>query len=110
MRTLRQKLGDKLRETAKRIEGSGKVPNRMAINVERLAKGLTGAFASATGMRRSERNRLAGSSGYETLAHMYGGDLDAMREHEEMLGLSFAPNASATLALYPSAQDLKRKD
>lgn len=76
VRTLRQKLGDKLRETAKHIEGSGKVPNRMAIKVERLAKSLSGAFGSGGAMKRSERHRLAGGSARDVAAHMYGGDLE----------------------------------
>jgi hypothetical protein len=41
VRTLRQKLGDKLRETARHLEGSGGVPNRMAIKAERLLKSVT---------------------------------------------------------------------
>lgn len=110
VRTLRQKLGDKLRETGKRMEGSGKVPNRMAIQVERLTKGLTGAFSSMGMSNRAERHRLAGSSMRDVAAHMYGDDVEAMRQHEEMLGLSFASSASANMALYPSDQDLRRKD
>lgn len=110
VRTLRQKLGDKLRETAKHIEGSGKVPNRMAIKVERLAKTLSGAFAATGSIKRVERQRLASSSSSRMIAHMYDGDPEAMREHLEMLGHHFAPNASATLALYPSDQNLKNKD
>lgn len=110
VRTLRQKLGDKLRETAKIFHGSGKVPNRMAIQVERLRTGLVGALTATGGIGRTERSRLASASPAAVAAHVYRNDPDALREHEEMLGLSFAPSASANLALYPSVQSLEQKD
>lgn len=102
VRTLRQKLGDKFREKARHLEGSGGVPNRMAIKAERLLKTVTGALSASGGRERAERHALASGSASTRLAHMYGSDADAMRQHEEMLGLSFAPSASANLALYPS--------
>lgn len=110
VRTLRQKLGGKLREKVRHLEGSGAVPNRMAIKAERLLKSVTGALSAGIGRERSERRSLASGTATTRLAHMYGGDLDAMRQHEEMLGLSSAPSASANLALYPRLQNLKDKD
>lgn len=110
VRTLRQKLGDKLRETAKVFHGSGKVPNRMAIQVERIRKGLVGALTATGGMKRTERSHLASARPAEVAAHVYRNDPDSLRQHEEMLGLAFAPSASANLALYPSVQNLEEKD
>ena len=43
-RTLRQKLGDKLRENVRHLQGSGSVPSRMAIKAERMLKSVTGAL------------------------------------------------------------------
>lgn len=110
VRTLRQKLGDKLREKARHLEGSGKVPNRMAIKAERLLKSVTGALSAAGGRERSERRALVDGTASSRLAHMYGGDVDAMREHEEMLGLPFATSASANLALYPVLRNKGKVD
>jgi AraC-like DNA-binding protein len=110
VRTLRQKLGDKLRETAKHLEGSGKVPNRMAIKIERMTKGLVGVFTGASGVDHAARQQLAGASPAAVAAHVYRNDPAALREHEEMLALSNAPSASANLALYPPVQNLKEKD
>ncbi|MYL96449.1 helix-turn-helix domain-containing protein [Novosphingobium sp. FGD1] len=110
VRTLRQKLGGKLREKVRHLEGSGAVPNRMAIKAERLLKSLTGSLSAGVGREHSERRALASGTATSRLAHMYGGDIDAMRQHEEMLGLSSVPSASANLALYPRLQTLKEKD
>ncbi|EIZ77750.1 replication protein A [Novosphingobium sp. Rr 2-17] len=110
VRTLRQKLGDKLRETARHLEGSGIVPNRLGIQAERLLKSFAGAMSASDGRERVERRALVSASADTRLALMYGGDLDAMREHEEMLGLSFGHSASATLALYPVDRTIKGKD
>jgi hypothetical protein len=110
VRTLRQKLGDKLRETARVLHGSGGVPNRMAIKVERLRKGLVSAFSAPSSMKRTERSQLASAGADDVTAYVYRNDPAAIRQHEEMLGLSFAPSASANLALYPSVQTLKEKD
>lgn len=110
VRTLRQKLGSKLRETAKVFHGSGKVPNRMAIQVERLRKSLVGALKAPGAMKRTERSHLASARPADVAAHVYRNDPDALRQHEEMLGLAFAPSASANLALYPSVQNLEDKD
>ena len=110
VRTLRQKLGARLREKVRHLEGSGSVPNRMAIKAERLLKSVTGAL-SATGRRDgANRRALAGSSLSSRLAHMYAGNPDAMREHEEMLSLSSATSASAKLALYPVLRTEREED
>lgn len=107
VRTLRQKLGDKLRETARVLSGSGKVPNRKAITVERLVRGLTGKFADTGRGERAERRSLASADAATRHARMYADDTAALREHEEMLGLSFGPSASAKVALYPPVQNFK---
>lgn len=110
VRTLRQKLGNKLREKVRHHEGSGAVPSRMAIKAERLLKSVSGALSAGIGREHSERRSLASGTATSRLAHMYGGDLDAIRQHEEMLGLASLPSASVNLALYPRLQNLKDKD
>lgn len=110
IRTLRQRLGDKLREVARVMTGSGPVPNRMAIQAERLTKSLAGAWGASNRAEQAQRRRLRGATTGELTSHMYGDDVDALREHEEMLGLSFAPSASAKLALYPGSRSSNRKD
>ena len=110
LRTLRQKLGDKLREKARHLQGSGGVPNRMAIKAERMVKSLTGAFSASGGRERAQRRALASGTPSSRLAHMYGGDADAMRQHQEMLGDSNTPSASANLALYPSSRTRREVD
>ncbi|MFC4256660.1 helix-turn-helix domain-containing protein [Altererythrobacter xixiisoli] len=101
LRTLRQKLGDKLRETARRMTGSGAVPNRMAIKAERLLKGVTGALSAKGSANQVNRRALAGASAAARIEHMYGGDVEAMRQHMAMLEGSDGQSASARLALYP---------
>lgn len=109
VRTLRQKLGDKFRETANHLEGSGKVPNRMAIKIERMAKGLAGAFTSTVGTGRAQHLKLARASAADVAAHIYRDDHAALRQHEEMVALSNVPSASANLALYPGSRTLRER-
>lgn len=101
IQTLRQKLGAKLREKVRHLQGSGGVPNRMAIKTERLVKSLTGAFSDSGRREKAERRNLASGSMSDRLAHMYGDDEASHRQHAEMLGSSFGLSASANLALYP---------
>jgi hypothetical protein len=110
LRTLRQKLGDKLREKVRHLPGSGGVPNRMAIKAERLLKSVTSALSATGGRERAERRTLAGGTTASRLAHMYGDDLNAMREHEEMERLSYGPSASAKSALYPVSRTRREVD
>ena len=110
IRTLRQRLGDKLREVARVVAGSGPVPNRMAIKAERLAKSLAGAWGASNRAENTQRRALGVATSGELAAHMYGVDIDARREHAEMLGLSIAPSASAKVALYPGSRSSSRKD
>lgn len=110
IRTLRQKLGDTFRETKRKLEGSGGVPKRMAGKAQKLLANLTGAL-SATGNRDTiTRASLAGATEHQRLAHMYGGDVDAMRQHVEMLGRPTDLSASANLALYPALRKEIQKD
>lgn len=98
LRTLRQRLGDRFRETKRKLQGSGAVPGHLANKAAKLVKGLTGALSGAT---RGPSAALASASDADRIAHMYGGDLDMIAQHMEMAGLSFGSNASANLALYP---------
>lgn len=109
LRTLRQKLGDRLREVRKVLQGSGPVPNRMAIKAERMLKGLTSAWNGSGRGEKAERRSLAGASSADLASHMYGDDADAHREHAEMLGFSSSPSASAKLALYPGSRTLRER-
>lgn len=102
VRTLRQKLGDKLREKTRNLKGSGPVPSRMAGKAARLISCLTGTLATSPGREHAERRLLAGASAEVRLAHMYRGNPDALHQHEEMLRQPSWPGASATVALYPS--------
>ncbi|CCA92528.1 helix-turn-helix domain-containing protein [Novosphingobium sp. PP1Y] len=102
VRTLRQKLGDKLREAKRKLEGSGPVPTRLGGKAAKLVASLTGALGTALGRDAAERRALAGASSQDRLAHMYHGDPEGLRLHLEMLGHASYPSASATLALYPS--------
>jgi cAMP-binding proteins - catabolite gene activator and regulatory subunit of cAMP-dependent protein kinases len=104
IRTLRQRLGDKLREVSKVIAGSGPVPSRMAIQAERIMKGLAAGWGATDRAEKAQRRNLAGASAGEIAAHMYGDDTSSAQEHAEMLGLSFGPSASAKLALYPGSR------
>jgi hypothetical protein len=104
LRTLRQKLGDKLRETARSRQGSGPVPSRMASNTAKLVSEFKGAMATSLGREAAQSRALAGSSQEQRLAHMYRNDPDGLRQHLEMLGLSSCPSASANMALYPSSR------
>lgn len=99
LRTLRQRLGDRFRETKSKLKGSGAVPGHIANAAAKLVKGLSGAFS---GGARGPSAALAGMSEDDRLAHMYAGDLDAIAAHKEMMGLSFGSNASANLTLYPA--------
>ncbi len=110
VRTLRQRLGDRLRETSRRLVGSAAVPNRMAIKAERLLKGVTGALCARDRQSQTSRRSLAGASQAARIEHMYGGDVEAMRQHMEMLGSSFGQSASANLALYPQLRTKGEKD
>lgn len=110
IRTLRQRLGDKLREVGKALAGSGPVPNRMAIKAERLTKSLVGTWNASSADQQRGRRALASATSTDIATHMYGADLHARREHEEMLALSPATSASANLALYPGSSLLRRKD
>ncbi|MFS0849625.1 helix-turn-helix domain-containing protein [Novosphingobium panipatense] len=110
MRTLRQKLGDKLREKTRSLEGSGPVPSRMASKAAQLLKNVTGVLSTSAGRERAERRHLAAGTAMDRIAHMYRGDPDAARQHAEMLGLSSASCASANLALYPVLRTDERKD
>ncbi len=104
LRTLRQKLGDKLRETAGSRQGSGPVPTRMASKAAKLVSKFKGAVATTLGREAAHARTLAGSSQEQHLAHMYRGNPEGLREHVEMLGLSSCSSASAKLALYPSSR------
>lgn len=110
LRTLRQKLGNKLKEVSKALQGSGPVPNRMAIRAERLLKGLAGAWSGTERGEAALRRSLADANSAELAAHMYGDDAHSHRQHAEMLGLPHAPSASAKVALYPGSRTLKEKD
>ena len=110
LRSLRQKLGDKLREVTKVLQGSGPVPNRMAIKAERMLKGLATAWNGNGQGEKAARRALAGASSNAITSHMYGDDGDARREHAEMLGISNCPSASAKLALYPGSRTIEGKD
>lgn len=110
LRTLRQKLGDKLREKKSRLVGSGPVPSRLAGKTAKLLANVAGALASGGGRDAAKRRALAGASLSQRLAHMYGDDIDSLQEHEEMLGLSSASSASANLALYPSLRTERKRD
>lgn len=110
IRTLRQKLGDKLKAAKRKLEGSGPVPSRMAGKAAKLVSSFTGALSAFGRGENAQRRALAGGTDMDRLAHMYGGDVDAMREHAEMLGLSYDPSASANLALYPSLRTERIKD
>lgn len=110
VRTLRQRLGDKLRETAKKLEGSGAVPSRMAGKAAKLLANFTGALSAPGRNERAQRRALAGGTATDRLAHMYGDDTEAMRQHAEMLGLSYCPSASANMALYPSLRTERNAD
>ena len=109
-RTLRQKLGDKLRETSRKLVGSGPVPSRLAGKAAKLLANVAGALSAPGGRERAERRSLVAGSMTDRIAHMYRDDPAAMREHAEMLGLSFGVSASANLALYPSPRTEERKD
>lgn len=110
VRTLRQKLGDKLRETCRILKGSGPVPSRIATKAARLVSGLTGALATSLGRDHARRQSLAAGTAQDRLTHMYGDDAEAMRQHAEMLAAPFGLSASARLALYPLPQNIKDKD
>ncbi|SLK09721.1 helix-turn-helix domain-containing protein [Novosphingobium mathurense] len=110
VRTLRQKLGGKLREKVRHLHGSGAVPSRMAIKAERLLKGVTSALTSGGGREQAERRSLVGGTAMSRLAHMYGDDAEALRQHEEMLSSFSVPSASAKLALYPVLRTRREKD
>ncbi|MCJ2187702.1 helix-turn-helix domain-containing protein [Novosphingobium beihaiensis] len=99
LRTLRQRLGNKLKETKKMRAGSGPVPSRAA---GQAAKLLANIARNLRAPGNSHHRTLAAASHEERLAYMYQGDADSLREHEEMLRLSSASSASANLALYPS--------
>ena len=104
LRTLRQKLGDKLRETGKNRQGSGPVPSRMQSKAAKLIASLAGNLGTSLRHDRTEMRRLAGASPEDRLAHMYRNTPDGVRQHEEMLRHSACPGASANLALYPSTR------
>lgn len=104
LRTLRQKLGDKLREATRSRQGSGPVPSRIASNAAKLVSKFKGAVATSLGREAAHSRTLAGSSQEERLAHMYRDNPDGLRQHLEMLGHPSCPSASAKLALYPSSR------
>jgi DNA-binding transcriptional ArsR family regulator len=104
VRTLRQKLGDKLRETGKNRQGSGPVPSRMQGKAAKLIASLAGNLGTSLRHDRAEMRRLAGASPEDRLAHMYRNTPDGVRQHEEMLRHPACPGASAKLALYPSTR------
>lgn len=103
-RTLRQRLGDRLIETGRRVEGSGRVPSRMAIAAGRLLNGAARALGGDLGREQAERNRLAAGSHVDRLAHIYGDDYGAMQQHLELEGYSIPLDvliASVTQAMKP---------
>jgi DNA-binding transcriptional MocR family regulator len=104
LRTLRQKLGDKLRETGKNRQGSGPVPSRMQGKATKLIASLAGNLGTSLRHDRAEMRRLAGASHEDRLAHMYRNTPDGVRQHEEMLRHPAGPGASARVALYPSTR------
>lgn len=104
LRTLRQKLGDRLRETAKSRQGSGAVPTRIAGKAAKLVSKFKRAVATSLGKDAAEVRSLAGGTHDERLAHMYRGDPEGLRQHLEMLGYPSCSSASANLALYPSSR------
>lgn len=110
LRSLRQKLGDKLYEARRALQGSGPVPNRMAIKAERMLKNLTGAWDGSARGEQAQRAALANATASQLATHLYGVDTEARREHEEMLRASFAPSASAKVALYPGSRSIEEKD
>ena len=107
VRTLRQKLGAKLREKVRHLRGSGPVPNRATIKGERLVATAAGALSVNTEREQAKRRALAGGSEEDRLVAMYGGDLEAIRQHKEMLNMATRPSASAKLALYPSLRTIR---
>ena len=104
LRTLRQKLGDKLRETGKNRQGSGPVPSRIQGKAAKLIASLAGNLGTSLRHDRAEMRRLAGASPEDRLAHMHRNTPDGVRQHQEMLRQSACPGASAKLALYPSTR------
>lgn len=110
LRTLRQKLGARLRETSRALAGSGPVPSRLAGKAGKLLSGLAGALSASRRREGAQRRALVNGTSLDRLTHMYAGDDAAMREHEEMLGLSNAHSASAKLALYPSLRNEREVD
>lgn len=109
-RTLRQKLGAKLREKARHLRGSGPVPSRATIKAERLVASAAGALSVSKDREQAQRRALAGGSEEDRLFAMYGGDLEAIRQHKEMLSMATRPSASAKLALYPSLRTRREVD
>ncbi len=101
IRTLRHKLGKKLRETSRRLLGSGRVPTRTRGQVQKLLNGLVVKRTVPKPGLHSALRTLANGTDFDRLKHMYGDDTAAMQEHLEMLGHSHH-RASANLALYPS--------
>lgn len=85
LRTLRHKLGNRLREDAgKRLQGSGKVPN-LAERAAELAARLGRSFGGPAHREGAERRRIAGMNDAQRIAHMYGGDRASIEKHLEML-------------------------
>lgn len=110
VRTLRQKLGAKLCKKVRHLKGSGPVPNRAAIRSERLVASAAEALSVGNERQQALRRALAGGSEDDRLAAMYGGDLEAIRQHKEMLAMPTRPSASAKLALYPSLRTRREVD
>lgn len=110
LRTLRQKLGDKLRESARSRQGSGPLPSRMATKAAKMVSDVRRALATTLGKDTAEIRTLAGITQEQRLAHIYCGDPDGLRQHLEMLGHRSSPSASASVALYPSSRTERKAD
>lgn len=88
LRTLRHKLGNRLREGAKRMmEGSGPVP-RLADKAADLIAGLGRTFGGPMARETAERRALAAMTEDQRLAHMYAGDRESLEKHRDMLASS----------------------
>ena len=88
LRTLRHKLGDRLREGARKVlAGSGPVP-RLADKASTLINQLGRAFAGPMRTEGAERRALAAMTEDQRLAHMYRDDRASLEKHREMLASS----------------------
>jgi hypothetical protein len=105
LRELRQKLGNKLRETAAKVrQGSGPVGTLLARRTASIVAGLAGALSPTNGTGRAQRQALASMTASERAAHMYRDDPASLEEHEEMLRASRDHTATARVTIYPTSR------